>query len=156
MRITDSFVIFYGGIYSQWYPSTFTLDGKTYCTAEQYMMEQKALFFEDEAVANAIMRTRNPMEQKALGRQVRGFDADKWNTVARGIVFKANMAKFTQNAALGDALRRTGGRVMVEASPTDRIWGVGLAESDNRVFDPTQWDGTNWLGEALMDVRATM
>jgi len=154
--ITEEFVFFWGGICSQWYSSWFEIDGQKYSCAEQYMMYKKALLFEDEDVANAIMRTQNPMEQKALGRKVRGFDKDKWEEVCREYVYEANYAKFTQNPDLLFELVSYGDRDIVEASPEDPIWGIGMHETNPDIFDRTKWKGTNWLGEAIMRVRDTL
>ena len=154
--ITNEFVFFWGGICSQWYSSWFEIDGQKYSCAEQYMMYKKALLFEDEDVANAIMRTQNPMEQKALGRKVRGFDKDKWEEVCREYVYEANYAKFTQNPDLLFELVSYGDRDIVEASPEDPIWGIGMHETNPDIFDRTKWKGTNWLGEAIMRVRDTL
>jgi len=154
--IAEEFVFFWGGICSQWYSSWFEIDGQKYSCAEQYMMYKKALLFEDEDVANAIMRTQNPMEQKALGRKVRGFNKDKWEEVCREYVYEANYAKFTQNPDLLFELVSYGDRDIVEASPEDPIWGIGMHETNPDIFDRTKWKGTNWLGEAIMRVRDTL
>lgn len=150
--MTDKFVFFYGGPFSQWYQSRFTLDGTTYNCAEQYMMAQKALIFGDEEARAKIMKSHSPSDQKAAGRKVKNFDADKWNKVARAFVYRANSAKFS-NPILKNFLLETGDKELVEASPTDVIWGIGLSESDPNRFDKSKWRGTNWLGEVLMEVR---
>jgi ribA/ribD-fused uncharacterized protein len=149
----NEILFFYGGPCSQWYRSPMMIDGVKYNCAEQYMMAQKALLFGDEDVYFAIMRATDPSEQKMLGRQVRNFDADKWNEVAKEVVYKANLAKFTQNEDLKQWLEKTGDRELVEASPTDCIWGIGLSTTDPRRHDRSQWRGTNWLGEAIMRAR---
>jgi ribA/ribD-fused uncharacterized protein len=151
--ITDDYVFFWGGICSQWYASEFEIDGQKFTCAEQYMMYKKALLFEDEDVANAVMRTQNPREQKALGRKVRGFDKDKWEEVCREYVYEGNYAKFTQNPELLEELISYGDREIVEASPYDKIWGIGLHETSPDIEDKSKWQGTNWLGEAIMRVR---
>jgi ribA/ribD-fused uncharacterized protein len=153
MKTTDKGVYFWSGVFSQWNPSDFTIDGVKFTTAEQYMMYKKALLFEDEEVANAIMRTNNPREQKSLGRRVRGFDTGRWNAVCREYVYEANLAKFSQNPQMLKTLMETGDREIVEASPKDRIWGIGLHYDDERIHDKSQWQGKNWLGEAIMRVR---
>lgn len=149
----ESFTFFWSGVFSQWHQSPFTLEGKRYSHAEQFMMEQKALLFGDAATAAEIMTARTPREQKALGRKVRGFDAKVWDPAARGIVFRGNWAKYTQNAELKSALLATSGTTLVEASPKDAIWGIGLAEDDPRARDRRQWLGKNWLGQVLTQVR---
>jgi ribA/ribD-fused uncharacterized protein len=153
LTTTDRFVFFWDGWPSQWHPSTFSVDEHEYNCCEQFMMAEKARFFGDQAILQEIMRSRNPREQKALGRKVSNFDSTSWNRVCRGIVYRGNLAKFEQNGEVRELLLGTGNREIVEASPTDRIWGIGLAASDVRALDRGQWRGTNWLGIALMQVR---
>ena len=150
---TERFVFFWGGWPSQWHKCTFRIDGLAYNCCEQFMMAEKARVFGDFGAETAILAAPNPRKQKALGRQVRGFDAGVWDAVCRGIVYRANLAKFEQNGELYDLLLATGDRTIVEASPEDAIWGIGLAQDDPRAQDPSQWRGTNWLGVALMQVR---
>lgn len=159
---TEKYVFFYGGPFSQWYPSTFQVEGVTYVTAEQYMMAMKAEYFGDEEVKAKIMATSDPSAQKALGRQVANFDAEAWNAVSRGYVYKGNVAKFTQNPHLMRELIATGDRELVEASPYDKIWGIGMGLPGRRdthaytieeLSDKANWKGTNWLGETLTKVR---
>ena len=156
MTITDKYVFFFGGICSQWASSKFTIDGVKYNCAEQYMMAQKALFFKDKKQLQKIMNTDNPRDQKYYGRQVKNFDYEEWSKISRGVVFKANMAKFTQNPRMLDELLSYGDREIVEASPTDTIWGIGLAVDDPKIHDKSNWQGTNWLGEVIMDVKKTI
>lgn len=152
--MAEQFHPFYGGPFSQWAPSRFVVDGVVYVCAEQYMMAQKARLFGDAEAHSGIMGTDNPLKMKmTYGRNVRGFDEAQWSVVSRDVVRTASLAKFTQNPALQAALVTTRGLTLVEASPTDIIWGVGLSEDDPAVHDRAQWRGTNWLGECLMDVR---
>jgi len=153
MKTTDKYVFFWNGIYSQWAYSPFFVDGNLYNTAEKYMMHQKALFFGDEEVAAKIMATDKPDEQKALGRQVKDFNADRWARVCLGIVYKGNLAKFTQNEEMKKELMETGDRILVEASPYDQIWGIGMGENEEGIEDPMNWKGQNLLGWAIMMVR---
>lgn len=139
--------------FSQWYEAPFTIDGHRYPTAEHFMMAEKAALFGDTETRAEVLRASNPGAAKALGRKVRGFDDATWVTHRFGIVVRANEAKFSQNTDLGQFLMQTGSRVLVEASPVDRIWGVGLAADDEKVNDPNQWQGLNLLGFALMQVR---
>lgn len=148
----DDLVFFYGGPFSQWYPSHFAIDDVVYCTAEQYMMAMKADYFGDSPIFEKIMSTVDPSEQKAFGRQVANFDAEAWNAVSRGYVYKANMAKFS-DPKLKKILLDTGDRELIEASPYDKIWGIGIGQFDPARFDRSKWRGTNWLGETLMKVR---
>lgn len=151
--ITDKYVFFWGGVCSQWYPSQFEINEQKFNCAEQYMMYKKAMLFEDTDVANAIMATFNPREQKALGRKVRGFDKDVWEVECKEYVYEANYAKFTQNPKLLEELKSYGDREIVESSPEDKIWGIGMHETHPDILDKSKWQGTNWLGEAVMRVR---
>jgi len=153
MKITKEFVLFWSGVFSQWYASDFTIKGIKFTSAEQYMMYKKAMLFSDKDVADAIMRTNNPKEQKALGRKVRNFNSEIWEGICREYVYDANMAKFTQNPDMLKQLMDTEDREMVEASPLDKIWGIGLHFDDEAALDRDQWQGTNWLGEAIMRVK---
>jgi ribA/ribD-fused uncharacterized protein len=138
---------------SQWYPAPFVVRGQRYAAAEHFMMAEKARIFGDEATRAAILATDDPGKAKALGRKVRDFDEARWQEHRYGIVVEASRAKFEQNAALGDWLRKTGTKILVEASPKDAIWGIGLAASDPRATDPRAWPGLNLLGFALMEAR---
>jgi len=120
------------------------------------MMHRKAVLFDDEKTAVDVLNSPNPGAAKALGRAVRGFDQQVWDNHRRGIVLAGNLAKFAQSAALRDFLIATGKRVIVEASPVDRIWGVGLAADHEHIENPLEWRGLNLLGFALMDVRAQL
>jgi ribA/ribD-fused uncharacterized protein len=117
------------------------------------MMAQKAELFNDPETLALILKAATPAAAKALGRQVRGFDDERWLAQRFAIVVRANAAKFGQNPALGEFLQKTGSAVIVEASPVDRVWGVGLAKADPQANDPNQWRGLNLLGFALMQVR---
>jgi ribA/ribD-fused uncharacterized protein len=152
----DGFVFFWSGWPSQWHPADFTLDGVAYGCAEQYMMAEKARLFGDEETLGLILAAASPREQKALGRRVRGFDEARWQKACREIVYRGNAGKFSQNPDLKELLLATGSKTLVEASPTDRIWGIGLAADDPRATDRSAWRGKNWLGEALMRVRADL
>jgi ribA/ribD-fused uncharacterized protein len=150
---SNKYVLFWHGPFSQWHPSEFKVDGITYNCAEQYMMAEKARLFGDSKSRGKIMKSNSPREQKALGRQVSNFDKGKWESVAREIVFKGNMAKFSQNKDLKEKLLATGDKTLVEASPYDKVWGIGLSANDPNATKPGNWKGTNWLGEVLMRVR---
>lgn len=150
---TDKFVFFWGGPFSQWYPSKFIIDGITFTHAEQYMMYKKAMLFSDAETAEEILKAKSPRDQKALGRKVKGFIKEEWENHCKRFVYDANKAKFTQDDKLYKVLMSTGDKELVEASPEDKIWGIGLHESDPRCLDKSQWQGTNWLGEAITKVR---
>ncbi|MET9633414.1 NADAR family protein [Lentzea sp. NPDC006480] len=144
------------GCLSQWWPCSFAADGQTFASAEHYMMWRKALLFSDDAVAARVLAARTPAEAKALGREVSGFDDALWTASRMEIVVAANLAKFGQDPALRSYLLGTGSRVLVEASPLDRVWGIGLTADDPRAADPASWLGLNLLGEALMEVRSRL
>jgi ribA/ribD-fused uncharacterized protein len=151
--MTEKFTFFYGGHASQWAASSFVIDDITYNTAEQYMMAQKAILFNDAAALQIIMGTNNPKIQKAAGRTVQGWRRDLWEQNAKLYVYRANLAKFMQNRDYLEWLLSTEGTTLVEASPWDTIWGIGLDASDPRAQDRATWQGTNWLGEIVTQVR---
>ncbi len=141
---------------SQWYASPFEVEGVTYATAEHWMMAQKALLFGDPASAEAICRTTHPGEAKKLGRAVPSFDQAVWEQRRFEIVVTGNVHKFSQHPQLREFLLTTGSRVLVEASPRDCIWGIGLSAQNERAQHPDTWRGRNLLGFALMQARATL
>lgn len=144
------------GCLSQWWPSEFSVDGVVYPTAEHWMMSGKARLFGDEETLAKILAAPHPHAAKRLGRLVRGFDGQAWERRRSELVVAGNVAKFGQDEALRAYLLGTGRRVLVEASPVDRIWGIGLAADDERAADPAQWRGPNLLGFALMEARARL
>ena len=139
--------------FSQWHPSRFVSGGTAFCCAEQYMMHGKAMLFGDAEVASQILTATDPRDHKALGRKVRNFDDALWKRERVRIVTAGNRAKFTQNAELLEQLLATTGTTLVEASPYDKIWGIGLDAKDPRAADPTQWKGLNLLGKILTALR---
>ena len=153
MRQTDEFYFFWGGEFSQWAKYDMTIDGVTYGTCEQYMMAEKARLMGDHEMASRIAAASSPRKQKELGRQVQNFDQKLWDEHKEDVVYRGNIAKFTQHAELKDLLLATGTRTIVEASPDDCVWGIGLAEDDPRALDPEKWRGLNLLGKAIMKVR---
>ncbi|MBN2266897.1 MAG: NADAR family protein [Candidatus Babeliaceae bacterium] len=138
---------------SNWYPAAFTREGIEYLTTEHYMMAQKAKLFGDTAIYYEILKATTPKEAKNLGRKVQGFDETTWNANRIEIVVAGNLAKFSQHAPLSEFLLSTGEKVLVEASPYDRIWGIGMSADAPNVTDPQAWNGLNLLGFALMEVR---
>ncbi|WP_430502919.1 NADAR family protein [Micromonospora trifolii] len=141
------------GCLSQWWPAPFTVDGMRFATAEHYMMWRKATLFGDRAMAEQILAAPHPHAAKALGGRVAGFDQQTWSEHRFAIVVAGNLAKFDQHPALRAFLLATGPRVLVEASPLDRIWGIGLDRDDPAAGEPGCWRGLNLLGFALMQVR---
>ncbi|MEU6687674.1 NADAR family protein [Streptomyces sp. NPDC046832] len=138
---------------SQWWPAPFTVDGVTYATAEHWMMAGKARLFEDAAAERAVLVAEHPAEAKKAGRLVRGFDEAVWARERFRIVVEGSVHKFAAHPELQGYLLGTGERVLVEASPVDRVWGIGLAADDEAAGDPQQWRGPNLLGFALMEAR---
>jgi len=140
-------------VLSQWWPAPFEIDGVTYPTAEHWMMAAKARLFGDAIAERAALAAGHPAEAKAAGRLVTAFDEPTWRTARVEIVVSGSVAKFGQHTDLLQYLLGTGDRVLVEASPRDLIWGIGLHAKDDRATDPTQWRGQNLLGFALMEAR---
>ena len=140
-------------VLSQWFEVAFDLDGHRFASAEHAMMAGKArLFGDDEALAR-ILVAATPAEAKALGREVRGYVDTAWEANRSEIVAAVNVAKFGQHRELREYLVGTGDRVLVEASPRDRIWGIGMGRDNPNVQRPSQWRGLNLLGFALMEAR---
>jgi len=138
---------------SQWFESPFVVEDIVYKTAEHWMMAQKALLFEDRKIFEKIISANKPADAKELGRYVIGFDEQVWDDHKFEIVKNGNIYKFNQNALLANYLLNTGDRVLVEASPVDKIWGVGLSQDDDAITNIYAWRGENLLGFALMEVR---
>lgn len=141
---------------SQWYPAEFSVGEHRFATAEHFMMWRKAILFGDSEIAAQILEAQHPHAAKKLGRAVRDFDPDIWAKDRSAIVIEGNLAKFSQNPKLSTFLLRTGQKVLVEASPRDTIWGIGLGEKNPKASDPAHWRGQNLLGFALMHVRAKL
>ena len=139
--------------FSQWYERGFSIDGLQYRCAEQWMMAEKARLFSDPETRQLILDATTPRDMKALGRKVRNFDSEVWSKNAREIVTRGNIAKFSQNDDLKRYILGTGDKVLVEASPYDRIWGIGMSRDDAGVNNPHNWKGTNRLGFCLMEAR---
>lgn len=152
-RITETHHFFWGGPFSNWLSFEFEYKGHTFANTEQAFMWEKANFFGDTEIADQILKTPNPSANKALGRQVKDFDAEKWAEVCYQIMIDVNMPKWR---AMPNHLLMTEDRIIVEASHEDKIWGIGLSPWDDRVLDEANWDGTNLLGEVLMDIRAIL
>lgn len=138
---------------SQWYPSPFKVNDITYMDAEHYMMSEKARIFKDEQTREKILNSDNPAKAKIYGREVKNFNENIWIEQRSHIVICGNMAKFYQNKDLLAYLLSTHNRILVEASPKDRIWGIGMDKNNPDITNPKKWKGLNLLGYALMDVR---
>jgi ribA/ribD-fused uncharacterized protein len=139
---------------SQWFYSPFKdNDGVEYSTSEHYMMYMKAFLFNDSKSMEKIISTPHPNEAKSLGRKVKGFEPTFWDSAKHAIVYRANYLKFNQNPELQEYLVNTGESILVEASPYDTIWGVGLSADDPKIKSVHTWNGENLLGFVLMEVR---
>lgn len=138
---------------SQWWPSEIEEGSIIYKTAEHYMMAKKALLFNNEGMFEKIIAKESPKDVKDLGRQIRSFDAEVWDKHKYQIVKQGNYLKFSQNESLKHFLIQTKNKVLVEASPVDTVWGIGLTEDSPKATNPSDWRGENLLGFALMEVR---
>lgn len=139
--------------FSQWFPLQFEENRTIYKTAEHYMMAGKAKLFNDQEILQNILQSETPNQAKNLGRKVKNFDPQSWDEYKYDIVKKANLLKFGQNSKFADFLLSTGDKILTEASPYDKIWGIGMLESDPKAKNPLYWAGENLLGFALMEVR---
>lgn len=139
--------------FSQWWEDGFTVNNEAYKTAEHWMMAEKARVFNDEEIRKKILTVHHPQEAKQLGRKVKNFDPTVWDEQKFNIVVKGNYHKFSQHEDLQQFLLNTKNRVLVEASPRDRIWGIGMSQNNEKASNPNLWRGQNLLGFALMEVR---
>lgn len=140
--------------FSQWWAGhAFTHEGVHYATAEHFMMAGKARLFQDDSALGRILAAQTPAEAKKLGRLVQKFDDTVWKAARWDIVVQGNLAKFGQHPDLSEFLLQTRDQVIVEASPFDRIWGIGMGSENPNARNPSQWKGLNLLGFALMEVR---
>ncbi len=155
MTTTDKYVFFYKSkdAFSNHYISPFSIDGITFNCGEMYMMYHKAKLFNDMESMVKILNEESPKKQKDLGRKVIGFDSTIWYHNCQRIMVNGLKEKFMQNPDICDILLETGDRKIVEASPDDDIWGIGLAEDDPLILDEANWKGKNLLGKVLMEVR---
>jgi len=153
------FVLFYGinDIYSNFYPASFEIDGKVFPTSEHYFMYAKAMKFDpDGPVTYEALVSAPPAEAKKMGRQVRFFSESTWDAIDQQIMYKACLAKFAQNPELKQQILETGDDIIVECSPRDRKWGIGMGKNNPNAQNPKLWRGSNLLGETLMKVRAKL
>jgi ribA/ribD-fused uncharacterized protein len=140
-------------VLSQWWWAPFVVDGITYPTAEHWMMAEKARLFGDDDAVEQILAAPHPGEAKRLGRGVRGYDDARWGAARAEAVVRGNVHKFGRDPALRAHLLGTGDAILVEASPRDAIWGIGLGAANPAARDPRTWRGRNLLGFALVEAR---
>ena len=138
---------------SQWWMGEFRSVARKYCCMEQFMMEKKAQLFGDETIRKQILEGQTPDQFKALGRKVQGFDQELWDRAKYSIVLNGNWCKFSQDRRLKAFFFSSGDSILVEASPYDTIWGIGLSADSPDARNPWKWRGQNLLGFALMEVR---
>jgi len=141
---------------SNFYPSVFTYQGFNFSSSEQFFMWKKALFFEDFKIAQDILEQDDPLKCKKLGRLVKNFNEKVWTENSKQIMEIAVYQKFSQNPTLKNFLLSTKDKYLVEASPRDRIWGIGMGENNPNAKCYKKWRGKNWLGEVLVNVRNTL
>lgn len=158
MKVTKTMVLFWSSIFSQWYirKNLIKENGITYSSAEQYMMYQKALLFEDKEIAEEIMKTDDVKVIKNLGRKVKGFDDEVWNQNKEAIIVNGNYLKFSQNKDLLKKILEHKDKEFVEGSPVDCVYGIGLHWNDELALDKKNWKGENLLGKALTKVCALL
>ena len=120
---------------------------------EQYIMQSKALFHSDTDKAVQIMRETNPGRQKALGREVAGYDKEKWHAHVPIMLKHGLKAKFNQVISCKAFLSNTGNKTLGEASKFNNFWGIGMGLRDKDVWNKDKW-GLNHMGKALMDIRS--
>lgn len=153
--LTNNRIFFWNGVFSQWSKSPIKdlYYGVSYNTAEQGMMYRKAIVFGDFEIASKILQTDNPKEQKQFGRLVKNYDDSVWKDKRLETVTQINHWKFSQNKELKSLLVSLKDWEFVEASPVDKIWGVGMSIDDDRIFDPCNWQGENLLGLAIKEAQ---
>lgn len=154
MTVTDKYVLFWGTIFSNFAHTPYiSFDGIKFSCTEQEFMYRKAKLFNDEEIANKILKTSDPKVIKFLGRKVKNFDNVIWDNIRYDVMYSACYSKFTQNEKAKKELLSYPNKEFVEASPFDRIWGIGLGEYDYRANDSNQWKGKNLLGKIITQIR---
>ena len=147
------YTFFWNGPFSNWYPAKFTYKGIEFMDSEQAFMWEKANYFEDFYIANEILKAKHPKESKELGREISGYN-DSWNDVRYQFMVDICLEKFKQNEDIKEELMKC--ENFVEASPYDKVWGIGMSENEPGVQDPANWKGLNLLGKALDEVKVLL
>lgn len=150
MKITDTHIYFFGGIFSNFFFTPITYKGYRFPTTEHAFMWEKANRFGQIDIAQKIKEIPHPRGAKALGREIPNFNKEFWDNISYDIMLEVNMIKWRKFISV---LQLTEDKVLVEASPYDKIWGVGLSEKDPRILDDSQWKGENLLGKVIMECR---
>lgn len=151
MKITKDLVLFFGNndICSNFYQCEVHYDGYTFHSSEQLFMYLKAIFFKDWEIAEEILKVETPREAKALGRKVRNYDDKLWDEKRDYYMLETLMAKFVSCLRFREFILENKDKIFAEASPYDKIWGIGIAESDYRALYPDKWVGENRLGKCI-------
>jgi len=152
-KITDTHIYFWGSFLSNFYPSLFMYKGTVMQSSEQAFMYEKALCFGDEEIREKLTKESHPYACKKLGRKIKGFSEERWKKHREEAMYKAIKAKFDQDSAFKEKLLKTEDKILVEGSPYDKIWGVGLIYDDPKILDKNNWKGLNLLGKILMKIR---
>jgi len=163
MKVTDKHVLFWGEWPSNWFKTEFKVkvlnedkeEILTFYNSEQYFMWVKARTFNDKETAEKILKTKDPKEAKALGREVKNYDDEVWNKMRYKVMVDANKLKYSQNDELKELITSDEfkGKGYVEASKYDNIWGIKLTEDNPDADIEEKWQGQNLLGKALDEVR---
>jgi len=156
--LTSTHAFFYTEWPSNFFQANFKYKEHDFFCTEQAFMWQKAVFFNDSETANKILKAQTPPEAKALGREVKNYVDEEWDKVRFDVMYEVNLAKYSQNPELAERLLAKGfdGKEFVEASPIDRIWGIGIGMNDKSHRDVTKWKGRNLLGQVITKVRNTL
>lgn len=156
-RVTDTHVYFWGDpTLSNWGPAPFEYKGHSFHNSEQAFMWEKAMCFNDKEIANEILKSSNPRVVKELGRQIKNYNEQTWAKRRYDAMYQVCLAKFSQNEQQRETLLGTGDRTLVEGSPYDVVWGVGIHWAHEEILDEKNWKGQNLLGKALMEVRKVL
>ncbi len=159
MESGDESILFFwkpfevNGYLSNWSPHVIKNEGIEFKTVEHFFMYHKAILMGDEHTAKKILLVRTPQEAKALGRLVQNFDEEKWDTLKEGVMVHGLWLKATQHSEVKDLLLATCGKKLAEASPFDKIWGIGMSKDDKNAHNPNKWRGKNLLGKSWMKAR---
>lgn len=162
IRVTDKYAFFYVEWPSNFAKADFEWEyagekHRFFCT-EQAFMWAKAMKFGDRSAAAKILAADTPPLCKAYGREVENYVEGEWEAVRYGIMRDVNLEKYRQNPGLREKLLdpKFDGKTFVEASPYDRIWGVGFRQDDPAIDDERNWKGRNLLGKAITEVRGIL
>lgn len=150
MRVTKDGIYFWGSIFSNFFFMPIRYKGIKFPTTEHAFMWEKANYFDDKIIANMILDIPHPNGAKSLGREIKNYNDKEWSKVRYDYMLEVNRVKWKM---LKDVLVLTENKIIVEASPTDRIWGVGLSQENPKILDQSNWLGENLLGKVIMQIR---